>query len=195
MTNKEFYKDELLDLFLQGERIALYHGKLMPCLSTKCENCDWSIQEDTDCDERLNEWLNKEYEPMVRVFNPQIGEDYYWIDNEYKVRRACFVYDSVDRKFQKNGNACTDRGYMEKRAKEIKLYNLLSNFAYQVNEGWEPDLDSNTEYSWYIYKIGSDWATIEVVQEHYITGVAFRTEKLADRAIEEIILPFERGEL
>lgn len=192
MTNKEFYKDELLDMFIEYNGIGLHRGKLESCRSIDCEDCDWNRQEDFDCDERFHEWLNKEYEPFTGVFTPQIGEDYYWIDNEYEIRYNCFVDDSVDRKFQENGNACTDRVYMEKRARDIKLYNLLSNFAYQVNEGWDPDWEREDQNKWCIYRSHS-YHIWEVCccGAQTVNEVYFKTKELAERAINEVIIPFE----
>nr|DAP20330.1 MAG TPA: hypothetical protein [Caudoviricetes sp.] len=193
MTNKEFYKDELLDMFIEYNGIGLHRGKLESCRSIDCEDCDWNRQEDFDCDERFHEWLNKEYEPFVCVFTPRIGEDYYWIDNEYEIRYNCFVDDSVDRKFQENGNACTDKVYMEKRAREIKLYNLLSNFAYQVNDGWEPDWNNDCENKWFIWfnYLLDKWEPAYIISMSYSNMVYFKTEELAKRAINEVIIPFE----
>lgn len=196
MTNKEFYKDELLDMFIEYNGIGLHRGKLESCRSIDCEDCDWNRQEDFDCDERFHEWLNKEYEPPASVFAPQIGEDYYWIDNEYRVRCSLFAYDSVDRKFQENGNVCTDREYMEKRARDIKLYNLLSNFAYQGNEGWEPNWEENVNQNkWCIYKSHSShsWEVYCCDRTQSVNDVLFKTKELAERAINEVIIPFEIG--
>lgn len=192
MTNKEFYKDKLLDMFIEYNGIGLHHGNLVLCRSIDCKDCDWYKQEDFDCDERFHEWLNKEYEPPASVFAPQIGEDYYWIDNEYRVRCSLFAYDSVDRKFQENGNACTDRKYMEKRARDIKLYNLLSNFAYQVNEGWEPDWESEDQNKWYVYWVhqSHSWEVAYYNRGQSVNEVYFKTKELAERAINEVIIPY-----
>ena len=82
---------------------------------------------------------------------------------------------------------------MERRAKEIRLYNLLSNFAYQVNDGWEPDWESKYQNKWYIYKMYSqEWAVTWHNQIQCVNEVYFKTEELARRAIEEIIIPFEK---
>ena len=70
MTNKEFYKDKLLDMFIEYNGIGLHRGKLESCRSIDCKDCDWYKQEDFACDERFHEWLNKEYEPFVGVFTP-----------------------------------------------------------------------------------------------------------------------------
>lgn len=196
MTNKEFYKDELLDMFIEYNGIGLHRGKLESCRSIDCEDCDWNRQEDFDCDERFHEWLNKEYEPPASVFATQIGEDYYWIDNEYRVRCSPFAYDSVDRKFQENGNACTDKEYMEKRARDIKLYNLLSNFAYEVNEGWKPDMSNESELKYSAIYVNSieAWKVVCSTWENIEKQVYFKSRELAQRAINEVIVPFEKEE-
>lgn len=82
---------------------------------------------------------------------------------------------------------------MEKRAREIRLYNLLSNFAHQVNEGWEPDWENTCQDKWYIYKSHSlhGWRVVSYNRIQWANEVCFKTEELAQRAICEIILPFE----
>lgn len=95
------------------------------------------------------------------------------------------------------GNAYKDRAYMEQRAQEIKLDNLIHNFAHVVNEDWEPDWKRHAQkkyfcsYNYIAYK----WEVCcnEVLRTH--GAIYFKSEELAQRCIDEIILPFERGEL
>lgn len=85
---------------------------------------------------------------------------------------------------------------MERRAQEIKLYNLLSNFAYDVNEGWVPNWDDKKDKYHIIYNNKlMIWEIRVAVYSRYPHIVYFRTSELARRAINEIVIPFERGEL
>ena len=40
MTNREKYKDFLIDLVLDGRSLAIVHGKPTGCDKARCVNCD-----------------------------------------------------------------------------------------------------------------------------------------------------------
>lgn len=40
MTNREKYKDFLIDLVLDGRSLAIVHGKPTGCDKVECEHCD-----------------------------------------------------------------------------------------------------------------------------------------------------------
>lgn len=82
---------------------------------------------------------------------------------------------------------------MERRAKEIRLYNLLSNFAYQVNEGWEPNWDDENEDKWFArFNFLNQWQPAFINLMRYPNMVYFKTKELTQRAIEEVIVPYEK---
>lgn len=131
-------------------------------------------------------------------FEFRSGDSYYLVDYDGAVERSYFRYNSeYDNRTLRFGNACKDESYMKKRAKEIRLYNLLSNFAYQVNEGWEPDWENPLERKYYIFydyeahkcRIYSNnsWQLLNVIY--------FKSKELAQRAVDEVVVPFEKGEL
>lgn len=60
MTNKEHWKDKIVDLVIDGGLIAVINGKPALCKVTHCENCDIKRTEDS-CYNELLYWLNSEY--------------------------------------------------------------------------------------------------------------------------------------
>lgn len=190
MKNKEFYKDQLIEIALQYGRIAKVNNQLVPCNTTPCYTCDW-YQEGGLCLDKIQKWANEEFNN--NLFDFDLSDKYYFVNADGNVTSNKDFYFDFDRGVIKFGNACKYKGYMERRAKEIRLYNLLSNFAYQVNDGWEPDWESKYQNKWYIYKMYSqEWAVTWHNQIQCVNEVYFKTEELARRAIEEVIIPFEK---
>ena len=151
---------------------------------------------DAEC-QQLRDIVEKSQKPKRwwegTKFDVKEDEWHYYIDNDGEVEKCCKI-TAEKRLF---GNACTDREYMERRAKEIELYNLLSNFAEVVNEGWQPDWKYEEEVKYHILRNHKNgiWGISVACWAGSLNGVYFKTEELAQRAIDEIVLPFERGEL
>ena len=198
MKNKEFYNDKLIEIALSGNQLAKVNNKLTTCTSTACSDCDWNDL-GLICSEMRSIWGDEEYvEPKDNPFELQSGDTFYWVAHNGEIENTYFLANSnSDIRTVKFGNACKDEDYMKKRAKEIRLYNLLSNFAYQVNEGWEPDWENINQYKWFVYRSNSShvWRTAYYCEMQCVNEVYFQTQELAQRAIDDIILPFERGEL
>ena len=202
MKNKEFYQREIAEIAITESHLALSKGKPVSCDEISCRQCDLCIDAHSDsvsCMERFRKWAEEEcVELKDNPFELQPGNIFYSIDYDGGVRWFHFDNKSgYDRQARKFGNACKDEEYMQQRAKEIRLYNLLSNFAYEVNEGWEPDWESTYQNKWYIYQSHQShgWGVASYNQIQCMNEVYFKTKELAERAIEEVILPFERGEL
>lgn len=195
MKNKEFYKEDIFNIAIQGYGIALIEGKPVACKGTLCCDCAWSFLNNNDCFDGLRKWAEEEYiEPKDNPFILRPNDVYYCVDCDGRIECAYFHDQSeFDKCTVKFGNACKDEEYMNKRAKEIRLYNLLSNFAYQVNEGWEPDWNSETKYQWYIYydTKRNAWDVKFEVTCMNLNTVYFKSKELAERAINEVIIPFE----
>lgn len=130
-------------------------------------------------------------------FDVDKGKRYYSIytDGGVSATNNCGLV--LDEKRIAFGNVCKDKEYMERRAKEIKLYNLLSNFAEVVNEGWQPNWEDDDEMKCYIlyHHYDKKWLAVSTYICSHPNKVYFKTEELAQRAIDEIIIPFEKGEL
>lgn len=82
------------------------------------------------------------------------------------------------------------------KEKEVKLYILLSDFAFEVNNGWKPKDDDVDEIKWAIYYSSIERKYKPLGQIIAKTpGVYFKTKDLALRAINEIVIPFKEGRL
>lgn len=93
------------------------------------------------------------------------------------------------------GNACTDKNYMKKRATDIKLDNYVANFAKAMNGDWLADWTCDTQGKYYIYfdHNSHQWIVEGTLREQLPGVVYFKTRAIAQRCINEIIEPFEKG--
>lgn len=130
-------------------------------------------------------------------FDIKNGERYFYIQGNGGMMETIYCDWQRDDERITLGNACKDKAYMEQRAREIRLDNWVHNFAEVVNEKWEPDWDNKNENKcWCYYDISnSKWFVCNTNWCKNQGTVYFKTKKLAQRCIDEIILPFERGEL
>ena len=124
-------------------------------------------------------------------------------DRFYTVAHAGSVYTltnrdwATDKKAISFGNACKDRNYIKQRTKDIWYANLIANFAHVVNGQWREDWSNMNERKYYC-RYNQNAREWNVAFENFskMPGVAyFKSRALAQRCIDEIILPFERGEL
>ena len=195
MTNREFYGDFLLDCYIHHTGAGCIKGVPKPCDDVNCMECDWQDKMGYCNEEAIDEWLAKEYiEPENKVFEPQLNDTYFWIDGLHEVKYALWTNDNFDNIHKENGNACTDKEFVQEKAKQIQLYNLLSNFAYKVNEGWEPDWDDKDEYKYCIVydNLNKCWCDSVTIWGSILGPVYFKTAELVKRAIDEIVIPFEK---
>lgn len=195
MTNREFYGDFLLDCYIHHTGAGCIKGVPKPCDDVNCMECDWQDKMGYCNEEAIDEWLAKEYiEPENKVFEPQLNDIYFWIDGLHEVKCALWTNDNFDNIHKENGNACTDKEFVQEKAKQIQLYNLLLNFAYKVNEGWTPDWENTCQNKWCIYRSYSfhRWKVYYCNRTQSANEVLFKTKELAQRAIDEIIIPFEK---
>ena len=158
---------------------------------TKCDYCIYGDNNEPcgNCVKSIAEWLEQEAE-KPSIFEPRKGDIYYYIDDGGR------VFDSVyaDIGLKAIGNVCTDKSVMERKAHDLKLWSLLWNFAEENND--EMDWDDADEWKYYIYfnhKL-KEWKINPTFQFENETP-HFSSESLAKRAIEEIVLPWERGEM
>lgn len=61
VTNKEYWKDEIVDLVINGAQIDLVDKKPVLCKITSCNECDFHAV--VDCGSALINWANLEYVP------------------------------------------------------------------------------------------------------------------------------------
>lgn len=197
MKNKEKYKDELLKILCQGDGFAVNKETNEPCHchSLACPDCKFGYSL-INCKHEREKWLKELYDPKYADFAPKNGCVYYFIGDNYEVQKKTWLNDSLDKNRLKVGNVCMNRIYMEGKAAKIKLYSLLSNFAEKVNEGWEPNWENRNEDKWFCYynPFMGNWIVFDS-SEKTTNTVYFKSKELVQRAVEDIVIPFERGEL
>ena len=182
-----------MDIVVLGYSFGVKDNKPIFCSSEYCKNCIFS-NFNKQCSILRMDWLEEEHEESLFEFNE--GDTIYFINSIGEVTKGNYLGDKFNEEFIKFGNACKDRGHMKRRAQEIKLYNLLSNFAYKVNEGWEPNWENMDEYKYTIAKENElIWKPTRYITLKIINGIYFKSKELAQRAIDEIVIPFEEGRL
>lgn len=64
MTNREKYKEEILDIACTGELFCVDRtGKIVDCSSTPCDNClFYDPKGENCCETKAEKWCNSEYE-------------------------------------------------------------------------------------------------------------------------------------
>lgn len=99
--------------------------------------------------------------------------------------------------YSENGseNYCKNKDAMKKMAKEESLNRILWRFS--VENGWDYSLFEKEDMKYVIYysHLFNEYRTLETYKAEFIGAVYFVSEEIAKRAIDEIIIPFERGEL
>lgn len=193
MKNKEFYKKEIMDMVILGYSFGVKDNKPIFCSSEYCKNCIFS-NFNKQCSISRMDWLEEEHEESLFEFNE--GVTIYFINSIGEVSWGNYLGDKLNGGFIKYGNACKNKAFMEEKAKETKLYNLLKNFSFEVNDGWEPDWENVNEDKYIIAKEnGLIWRPTRSTTFKIVNGVYFKSKELAQRAIDEIIIPFEEGRL
>lgn len=63
-----------------------------------------------------------------------------------------------------------------------------------MNEGWKPDWSDAYQNKWFVYRAHQShrWVVTYYNQAQCMNDVYFKAEELAQRAIQEIIIPFEK---
>ena len=201
MQNKEVYQQELLDLMVSGVSFGVNKFTGEPCECDEdspdvCKICKFFLETEYSCEDSRREWLESEQCIPQHDFEFESNDDVYWLTCDGEVLWA--QYDNGDWCQDVNafGNMSKNKEYMEQRAKQIQLYNLLSNFAHEVNQGWEPDWSDENEAKWYVY-IDHFHTSAEISNDdtnECLNTVYFRTKDLAEQAANEIVLPFIKKE-
>ena len=96
-------------------------------------------------------------------------------------------------------NYCTDKEVLTKRAKEEVLNRLLWRFT--MENGWEDERWTDSGGFWIIVEehcipsYRPRYRTVNLTFRTYSGMVAFVSKEIAQRAIDEIVIPFEKREL
>lgn len=68
MTNREKYKEEILDIVCSGASFAFNRDtrKIVRCEDISCPECEFYIPDSVNCRSEVNHWCNSEYkEPEI----------------------------------------------------------------------------------------------------------------------------------
>lgn len=162
---------------------------------TKCDYCIYGDNNEPcgNCVKSIAEWLEQEAE-KPSIFEPKKGETYWSVCSNGHLIEVKNTNLSADKGSIAFGNACTDRSVMERKAHDLKLWSLLWNFAEENND--EMDWDDADESKYYIYKdcMNKRWYIASNLTCRKIV-IYFSSRELAQRAIDEIVIPWERGEI
>lgn len=136
--------------------------------------------------EKLGFKVEKDY--FERLQN---GQRYYYICGGGDVSSLADTGDSMDDKYYNVANYCTDISMMHQRALHETLSRLLWRFSMQ-NDGDKIDWKNRKSCKFHIYfdYNEQEFAVNQNSCYQMIECVYFNTRGIAQRAIDEIILPF-----
>nr|DAT64326.1 MAG TPA: Protein of unknown function (DUF2884) [Caudoviricetes sp.] len=131
----------------------------------------------------------------VKPFERQRGHKYHYITTMGRVDTRIECFDPFDNTFYLVANRCNDSNLMLQRAKEKVLSDLLWRFS--LENGWSDDLWDKESKKWFIVYDHEDckWRINYGVDCECKGAIHFVSEEIAKRALNEILLPFERREL
>ena len=100
------------------------------------------------------------------------------------------------RRLYQTGNYCTNENLMIERAKEEVLSRLLWRFSME-NGSNEIDWTDFTQYKYFIYqdKTTGKWHVTGRTYAKAISEIHFINREIAQKALDEIVIPFYKGEL
>ncbi len=146
-------------------------------------------------DEQIREF-EKMIEPKYKNPYERVGleEEYYVIlkpyGSDFKVITYIERNDNTDNNYYNSGNYYNNREVAEQVAMELNLQQKLRKFTY--DNGWSDELWEVTCKPKYFVYLNADSNVFEIYTDFCVKGqeVYFKTEGIAQRAIDEIIIPF-----
>ncbi len=132
----------------------------------------------------------------VKPFERQRGHKYHYITTMGRVDTRIECFDPFDNTFYLVANRCNDSNLMLQRAKEKVLSDLLWRFS--LENSWSDNLWKDYKRSKFYICYSLDMKQYYIYSHNFIKipGVVyFVSEEIAKRALNEIVLPFNRGEL
>lgn len=145
----------------------------------------------------IKEKQDKKYEFKYR-------DKYYYISCTGETQQAEWSDKDIDNLCFNFGNVYTTQEEAKKASLNIQIWNKLRMFAEEANEGWKPNWFNGEEKKYYVavdhISHVSTIAAWKIYMRNYIAApfeVYFKSEELAKRAINEIIVPFgeEHGDI
>ena len=132
----------------------------------------------------------KKRSPFDRV---EHGEYFYSIDISGRITSHTDERDTYDNAWYNSANYCTDKDLLTERARVEVLSRLLWRFSME-NGGDKIDWEDSAQPKYYVHDKDAEWRIdcaylSRKLQPHFIT------REIAQRAIDEIVIPFEKGKL
>lgn len=144
------------------------------------------------------EEIREKYSSYVKnpLFRRIHNEPYFYITSDGFVERAVDFHYNEDGMRYDVANYCTNRDIMVGRAKSEVLSRLLWKFS--MENGWyDIPWDVGSAYKYYLAynHYAGEWEIRKVRIINTFGTVYFVSNEIAQRALDEIIIPFEREEL
>lgn len=145
--------------------------------------------------ETLQKLLQKAKPFRCEDFDIKPNDEYYYVGSKGTPIKRRYLCSEFDNQLLAFGNVSKSEAYMKKRAKEIKLYNLLSDYAWKLYGGvaFEQALWNDCTINKFIIGYDTEAQTFRVVTKFlyfHPLEVYFRSKVDAQNAIEKIVLPF-----
>lgn len=118
---------------------------------------------------------------------------YFWIDSSSNVVHSTDCNHKWDVARYSCANYCTDKKLLTQRALHETLNRLLWRFSMERGEGENPWDRSRWHYFIYLDHADNEFCTLPVQRSHGEGTIHFSSEKIAKRAIEEIVKPFMKA--
>ncbi len=126
-------------------------------------------------------------------FNVENTEIAYYVSHLQECESGVFVENTMKRCLP-----CKDKQLVEERVKQERLSRLLWKFAIE-NDGYlseEEKRDAAKEkFVIRFNQFDKKYPICQYTQLMLCDGIMFKSREVAQRAIDEVILPFERGEI
>ena len=132
----------------------------------------------------------------VKPFERKRGHKYHYITTMGRVDTCTECFDPFDNTFYLVANRCNDKDLMLHRAKEKVLNDLLWRFS--LENGWSDDLWGSLDNEKWSICYDHIYSQYNVICSRYSQSIGktyFISKEIAKRALNEIVLPFERGKL
>lgn len=128
MTNREKFKEEILDIVVNGENLAVDKRTLEPCACSRieCRNC---IVKEANCRKMIKEWANSEYvdpcefKPGELVEVSYYGKDWRlrYFSHKEDGRFYCYASGPTSKEAPLGWNYCRKYGTLGGLVKEQKV--------------------------------------------------------------------------
>ena len=149
-----------------------------------------------DLTEEQIKQLGLEVEKKSPFDRTEKEKKFYYVSDFGYVAATYDLKNIADDKLYDVANYCTDKALLTARAKEEVLNRLLWRFSME-NGGDAIDWEDDLKRKYFIFKDYKkhDWEIAFSIDFYRLGIVHFISEEIAQRAIDEIVIPFYAGEL